>query len=202
MEKEKTMYTQTEVLNLGFSKKLISSLLPDPLLKTNPVYRSAAPLKLFNVTDVEEAMQTEAFKMHIVGAAERKARAKKAVETKRRKFQAEIDLKIKYIRVRKVDNVIARAVSAQQSWYYEKGYFESYAESADDETKERWAVNFIRHNLTEYEYNLYTMKGKVGKSEGYTKYKHAVLDKIAEYYPEFREECIRQKNHVRHEFIY
>ena len=56
----------------------------------------------------------------------------------------------------------------------------------------RIMVNYIRHNLTSYEDLLEELRGKEGKYEAYTKLKNKILEKIAEVYPELKEECNRQ----------
>ena len=46
--------------------------------------------------------------------------------------------------------------------------FEFY--DISDEVLNRWMVNFIRHNLTEYDDVLYDAKGKVGIGDEYIRY--------------------------------
>ena len=37
------MITQSTILEMGWTKSMITKLLPEPILKPNPHYRSAAP---------------------------------------------------------------------------------------------------------------------------------------------------------------
>ena len=60
--------------------------------------------------------------------------------------------------------------------------------------KERWAVNYIRHTLTDYDTTLPTLPDQYHKQ-----YKLNVLDAIADTYPQFRRECERQKRDVQRE---
>lgn len=53
-------------------------------------------------------------------------------------------------------------------------------------------VNFIRHNLCEYDDSLEELFGLVGKDEVYQRLKSETLTRIAEVYPELKEECKRQ----------
>lgn len=76
--------TQAAVIDLGFTKSMIKTLLPEPTLKTNPIYKCAAPMRLHRVADVNAAMETEAYKVMIAKADARRASALKAVDTKRR----------------------------------------------------------------------------------------------------------------------
>lgn len=62
----------------------------------------------------------------------------------------------------------------------------------NEETLNRWVVNYIRHNLVNYDYTLGENRGKVGKDEAYPVYKKAVLERIATVYPKYAAECKRQ----------
>jgi hypothetical protein len=52
---------------------------------------------------------------------------------------------------------------------------------------ERITVNYIRHNLTEYETHLKKVAGQAGRVV-----RRRVYDEIAAQYPEYAEECKRQ----------
>ena len=62
----------------------------------------------------------------------------------------------------------------------------------NEETLNRWVVNYIRHNLVNYDYTLGENREKVGKDEPYPAYKKAVLERIATVYPKYAAECKRQ----------
>ena len=186
-------YTQSDLLKMGFSKKLIEKLLSDPVLKRNPYYYSGPPMKLFLIEEVEAAQKTIQYQEHMLKFEQRRKSAIKAVETKRNKLMKEINEKIARIKVVKVNHVHSKALLEKQLW--ESG-FENYdfnASNANKETQGRWVVNYIRHNLTDYDRVLYGAKGKVGIKDAYRLYKSAVLDEIAKVYPEYTKECQRQK---------
>lgn len=83
-----------------------------------------------------------------------------------------------------------KAASAKQEWYLEHGNVDIL--SPNTETLERWMVNFIRHNLCEYDDKLVDLFGLVGKEELYHRLKTETLAKIAGVYPELDVECKRQ----------
>ena len=60
---------------------------------------------------------------------------------------------------------------------------------ADEETILRWEINFIRHNLSNYDDELEKLYGKVGKDMVYSKYRNQLMNKIFEVYPELKEKC-------------
>ena len=66
------------------------------------------------------------------------------------------------------------------------------AYTANEETINRWIVNYIRHNLVSYDNFLGSIDGKVGSVEAYPEVKIAVLEKIANTYPKYKDECERQ----------
>ena len=49
-------YTYSKLIEFGLSKKLILQKFPDPILKQNPIYKNAAPMKLYKKDDVDEYM--------------------------------------------------------------------------------------------------------------------------------------------------
>lgn len=199
--KREQKLTKTEVRSLGFSEKLIGMLLPEPELRPNPHYRSAAYMQLWRRSDVEKAMKNPVFQEWIKKREKRQAAAEKAVETKWAKLRAAMDEFIESIKIEKVDIDVLRtaAIEAQQDWYYEqyymrgKGYVKD-AYSADEDTVKRWMVNFVRHEMTTYDEQLYYMKGKVGVHDMYEEIHNLILDKIAVVYPELAQECEKQKN--------
>lgn len=67
--------------------------------------------------------------------------------------------------------------------------------SAPNNVKERWIVNYIRHNLTEYDDYINKIYGKIGKSELYYILHSYILEKIGELYPKYKDECERQINY-------
>lgn len=56
--------------------------------------------------------------------------------------------------------------------------------------KIRWAVNYIRHNLTDYDIKICELaKIKGNKRFNYSYFKALVLDRIKKVYPKYRKEC-------------
>lgn len=199
MERTDAKYTLEKIKELGFNSKLIKELLPEPELRENPYYRKAPKMKLWSQEDVEKAMSSPIFVEEQKKREKRKAASQKAVETKQRKTMQMIDEKISKISVQRLelDKVRYNAISCRQSWYDqiadERGEVNEYcAKMADEETVQRWMVNYIRHKKTYYDSTLYELKGKTGKGEAYLYYVKAVLDKIAEVYPELQQECMKQ----------
>lgn len=193
MEKQKEqLISQATVLSMGFTKSMIDKLLPSPVLKRNPHYASSAPMKLWREDDVRSVMETQEFQTMAEKAAARKAASAKAVETKRQKAELLTDELIKNIKVRRWNMAVLerKTLDDKELRNLEHGNYDM--PMPDTKTLERWMVNFIRHNLCEYNDSLEELFGLVGKDELYQRLKSETLAKIAEVYPELEAECKRQ----------
>lgn len=220
------MITQSAILEMGWTKSMITKLLPEPSLKSNPYYKSAAKMKLWKKQDVLDVIETENFKIELEKANKRKLSSKKAQETKRNNLTKRMKRIAECISVLIIpqDELEKKALEHQEARIYERisnevEYLERHCDSlesfdeyeqkieemenfrmyrpSDEETMKRWIVNYIRHNLIEYDQNLRMLKGKVGKDEAYIDFKLAVLEKIAESYPYYADECNRQISNMR-----
>lgn len=203
-EKKDTMITLSKLKSeYGLTDKLIKEFFSEPdKLVENPYYRSAAPMKLYDEKRVKRVIKTKKYMKALNEAASRKEAAAKAVKTKTDKTMEETRRKIEDIKVKVLhisdEKLREKAVKSYNDFHYDILYGDERfinfisGEYADDLTKDRWTVNYIRHELTDYDHDLYNMKGSVGKSEAYVMYKEAVLNKIADAYPKYREECDRQ----------
>ena len=96
-------------------------------------------------------------------------------------------------------NLIKRTIKAKNDWYAFNASlrnewldYEVTAGGVDEDTLNRWVVNYIRHRLVRYDDALRLMDGRVGKYEVYPEFKRAVLAKISEAYPNYAAECQRQ----------
>lgn len=124
--------------------------------------------------------------------------AMKGVRTKRLKTLNEAREAIKHIHVERIHkrNLMMIVLADQEDVYERDGKVPLDVWDAPEQIQERWAVNFIRHVLTDYNHELWKQKGHVGKQEAYILYKSAVLDHIAKVYPYLRDECERQKTRL------
>lgn len=194
-----TRITLSTVKSYGFTDTLIRELLPEPELVINPHYRSGPKMKLWDVTVVESAMKTESFLAAMEKRNNRRESAKKAVRTKTSKLQLQVDEFIKSVKISRIplERLRSAAIRDKQKWYDLNGIYDKFAEDADDSTVKRWMVNYIRHNMVEYDHEIDDMKGKTGKSSLYFELHNGVLHRISEMYPELEDECLRQ---IKREF--
>ena len=198
VQEKPILFTKSQLKEeFGFTEKMIKLLLGEPIEKTNPHYKCAAPMKLWTKEEVDVVITSDEYKELKAKADKRRASAKKAVATKTEKIVSEMSLRAEQIKVTKVsdEKLMEWTLEAKQDWYdeHQRGGEARNAYEADENTKKRWAVNYIRHNLTDYDYDMDALVNKVGKDKAYNKYKEAVLDKIAEVYPDLAYECENQK---------
>lgn len=194
------MMTQTAILELGWTKSLINKFLPEPTCKPNPHYKKAAPMKLWNERDVFAAMETENFKDAFKKATRRKNSAQKSIVAKVQNLnERALDLaRGLHITVIADDELRTRTLAAKQAWYNHQAYIRGtdYCGDVDcvnSETMERWIVNYIRHNLINYDDECRRLlSGQVGKNSAYVTFKKAILEKIAVAYPAYAAECSLQ----------
>ena len=190
---KKEMMSKSELLNRGWTKKSIDLLLPAPTTKTNPHYKNSAPMLLWDKEEVEKMENTPEFQEAKAKKLKRTDIASKAVETKTQKLLDEIS---QYkVTIQKVSNnqLLEYTLGAKEQWYFNRGNYGFTAYGADEETIQRWEVNFIRHNLTEYDIHCLKLFGKVGKYKAHNLLKNTVLDEIAKAYPHLAAECELQK---------
>lgn len=95
------MITQSRIIEeYGWTKSLISKFLPDPVLKANPHYRKAAPMRLWDEDTVKQVMTTSEFQDAMEKANKRKKSASKAVETKYSNMNHSVQLFIDSITIK------------------------------------------------------------------------------------------------------
>jgi chemotaxis protein histidine kinase CheA len=187
-------YPKSVLKERQWTAAMIKKFLGDPDVKAdNPVYLCAAAVCFYEKSRVHRLEKSKAFKAEIQRSQSRRAAAKKAVATKQAKTDKLVDDSISSIRVgvRSLDEVCKLAI---ESYNLRGGGsdFVAASWSNNDPFLERICVNFLRHEMSTYEYSLQRTLGKVGGKDAYLAIKFAVLEAIAESYPELRNECSRQ----------
>lgn len=183
----------------GFTQKLIDDFLPEPQKKTNPVFKSRSPMLVWKRDDVLAVMETPEFQEAYERTKRRRESAEKGNDKKRAKTAELFDkaiakISVKVIPAERLPRLAVESYDERQSSIHEI-YRKANEDDVDSATLSRWVVNYIRHNLTNYDYALYAGKGHVGIHQEYQRYREAVLDKIAEAYPQYADECEKQKLH-------
>lgn len=187
---DKDYYSQEELICLGLSKALINDMLPEPKRRQDPQNKKRS-LRLYQKDIVSAALRSvewinEKENISSYTAKDEKVSTKEYID----KFIRAINVK-----VINVEELINLAIAEKKKYYEQIGEPElTYITrgNTDEGTIARWSVNYIRHELTNYNKDLYDLSEKVETQEVYGKYKVAVLEEIAKAYPQFKPECERQ----------
>ncbi|MBR2588675.1 MAG: hypothetical protein IKD77_05695 [Bacilli bacterium] len=195
-QKEEYITATGLIKKRGWTKNMVGKLTGNLEVKLvdNPHYKCASPMRLLLLKDIKRIERTKKFKELKEKAERRKPSAKKAVETKIKNTLGMADTFSIVVERIDLDTLIKNTLAAKQYWYdfnsnwnYMKfDYRDAY--SAPKENVNRWMVNYIRHNLSNYDEELESLKGKIGKLQGYWYYKEKLANEMKKVYPELRKE--------------
>lgn len=214
--------TKSTVVKRGWSEKLITELLGEPDREVpNPHYASGPPMQLYDEARVVRVEGTDAFQRASANLkqhrAARTAGAAKAVATKQRKTLALVEKAVITVTVVERSELIRRAREHQRDRQAEREYrralrgdFGGYSDEPDswyddepmtaeelaaweEEFEQRITVNYIRHQLTQYDEHCRRLSALVGKEAGYRLLRSRVFAAIREAYPWLAKECKRQE---------
>jgi hypothetical protein len=192
--------TKTALLEReGWSLSLVNSLLGEPDDRKKVAgYR--IPLALFNLCRVEQAEASLEFIKAQPELARRKAAAVKAKATKIERLEETTRaMRITVLKL-PLDRVQEEAIDhyndrETEMWLAGRRSVDD-DRSADKDSNpaflKRIMVNYIRHELTEYDRTLETTIGKVGRYSVIPELMNRVFTQIADTYPELADECRRQ----------
>jgi hypothetical protein len=183
----------------GWTEALIREHLGQPDgFRANPVYRSAAQVKLYGEARVTTVQQSEAWAALLERAARRKEAASRATDTKRERLMAAIAALEVCVPVLAEEVLTRRAIDSYNNFQMVRAEYRQdwgYREASVDSDPcfiRRISVNHLRHSLTRYEAELETTFGKVGVREAYVQINRKVYQAIGSAYPALAEECDRQ----------
>lgn len=194
------MFTQTHLKERGWSPKLIKAYLGDPdQTARNPIYpRKAPPMKLWERTRVEAAEQHPAFIDYQIKRATASARSRAVAERKRQKLLSEVSAIDLCVERWPLPTLLRAALSEWEQRGADRGMYARCGADADESTKDRWAVNFVRHHLVSIGAGQRTplLRGQTGISHAETALEHKIYQAIAEVYPELASAALHQANRL------
>lgn len=139
-------------------------------------------MKLWNEKDVKNAMKKDEFIQYQKKRKKRQVAAEKKSRQKSDLFDAvQQSLDTIVIEVIPLDKLKQRVL-----WYNHS------CDEADEITIRRWMVNYVKYKMTYYDGELLEIAEKTKNYEAYTLLLRTILLKIAEAYPELKDECMRQ----------
>lgn len=183
-------YMKSQVLSRKWTEGMIKKLLGDPdKLKDNPHGRRAAPMKLFLVSRVEAAEKTQQFADALEAANKRRKAISGSIAKKRNNtIQDARNCSINVVKKSR-KQVLEAAIESYNCYNFGIKYADP---NSDRSFLDRITVNYIRHRLTEYDFELSETYGKIGVNTAKDVIRARVYEAIAEAYPHLKNECIRQ----------
>ena len=187
-------FTQAAVLNRGWTRTLIDQFLGEPdRTRVNMHYKSGPRVRLFDRERVERIEATPEFWAAAERAQPRREAAAKGVAIRAARTMAYAEGGPE-IRVPDLDEAtLIRRACDSYNWYNSDLGRDSHAAAdSDPEFLRRISVNYLRHEMTDYDARLGHVAGQVGVRDAYEVIKERVLEAIADAYPWLGSECQRQ----------
>ena len=188
---EAELVTQSRITARGWSKTMVAKLLGEPdKLAPNPMYKCAAPMKLYNLERVKKVELSEEFKAAKARAEKRRAAINPSIDKRRNELLDKVRAEKVVLPTMRKSKLLRLAINS----YNERdknGW--SVASTGDDPAfLKRIMVNYLRHERTSYDHDLWATGGEIGVWEARTLIRAKVYKAIADAYPYLVEECERQ----------
>lgn len=182
------MYTLTQIKQMGFTDSIIKTLNIIPTeIKPNP-HNKKNFMKLYSEEYIDTILKSSEF-VNLVGKnINRRLGALKSTTTKVERLMRDIDnLNITIKRIEKLELLALHQ-------YNEYNITQLRLANVKDDVRflDRLCVNYIRHELTNYDNSLDFTVGKVGKYKAFNRINEKIYTRIKEVYPQYSEECDRQ----------
>lgn len=182
-----THLNATQLAARGWTPAMIRDFLGRPdQTEYVPRFRQAAPTLLFAVPRVQAAERTATFVQRRELAVRRSAVAKAAADRRRNEM----------LRLMAADEVripdLAPHVLTDRAIRHRDPRDAIDAHKADEATLNRWKVNYLRHQLTDYDSMIEGMFGAIGRAAVEAVMRRRALEAIGKKYPDLLDECQRQ----------
>jgi len=191
----KQFITKTDLISVRkWTDRLIKKYMPVPdEIRNNPYYGQASKMKLYKISRVESIEKNEQFLIDFQKTILRRKSSLKMVETKKDNLLIQISEFPISVEIIPRYELIPLVIDNYNN-YKNKDHFKGYSTFRDfDQSKlEKLTVNYIRHELTPYDYYLKLIESKVGKKEGTRLLKEITHNCIGESYPDLTRECALQ----------
>jgi hypothetical protein len=187
------MLTKTALKERGWTESLIKSFLPDPdLEKRNPMYARAAPMKLYFLWRIEGLEGTALWQEKRESARKRSESLLRAAAIRQEHLLREVKSQTVNLPRLSRRQLVQRACEHYNRLALERDKPFWATPSSEKAFLARICVNFLRHELSNYERQLEEVYGKVGAIAARSEIRNKVYSAIATGYPDLAKECERQ----------
>lgn len=174
--KKKLCISCSELKRRGWTDGLIKKFLPTPDdTKTNPIFKCAAPMKLYKIKRVVKIEKSEQFIKEMEAISIRKNAAKKAVETKTAKTLEKANSVNFNVPTFSKDKLERNAI-----YHYEQYNDTKVYDRDNEDFINRICTNYLRHECTNYDRILDSLYGLVGRQKAYEIIKGRINQEIKE----------------------
>jgi len=195
MDKKQENITPTGLKARGWSEAMIKQFLSEPdELKPNPYYKSAAPMRLYNLKRVEKVEKSKKFIEAKAAADRRKESAAKGVATK-------VEKAVEYAKTVKIevpvvnyDTLVKHACRHYNDWHEcdrngmpNIDFIPADPKHSDPEFLHRITINYLRHECTSYDDELEKLFGKTGIHEAHQILQRRINKEISTTYPQLND---------------
>lgn len=186
----------------GWTEAGITRFLGEPdERKQHPFYKSQPPARLYLIARVEAAEATDEWQQWRAEAEVRQERGRKQAEARKAALVERVASRRIDVPVLAHDDLARLAVEHRNMVQMERAerfdnwddYMPMVHGTLPLPLLKRLAVNYLRHECTDYDSDLDRLHGRVGRQEAAAMVRRTVLDAIADAYPTLADECERQR---------
>ena len=177
----------------GWTDAMVRDLLGEPdTTRRNPVYRAASPMRLWLRARVEHVEQSDTFARRRRQAEARSKSGTAAAQRKREQLIAQVEAEPVPVPQLPLSQIRRDAIAHFNARGALRDHGDRATEDSDPDFLDRITVNYLRHELSDYEARLTGLFGQVGRAEATTVVREQVYGAIADTYPDLAMECDRQ----------
>ena len=154
-------------------------------------------MRLYETNRVEKVEAGKLFQQDLAKAAARSRVGKQVAARKADELVAQAEQMPIHVTWQSIGRLQDEAIASYNTFHRRQSLerdhdYEPATYMSDPIFLDRITVNYIRHELTEYDQHLEQVAGKTGVSLAIATIRRRIYDEIARVYPEFAEECERQ----------
>jgi hypothetical protein len=184
------MLTKTDLRARGWTASLIDTFLPAPdLEKRNPRYASAAPMKLYFLWRIENMERTAQWQERRAVAKKRSESSSRAAAKKAARLLRSLQNMTIVVPILPMNQLVQSACRHYNDMAIDREKPFRATPTSEKAFLDRICVNYLRHELTDYEEHLEDVFGKVGVNSARSEIRTRVYSAIAELYPALASEC-------------
>lgn len=185
--------SKASLVERGWTAAGIARFLDPPdETKTNPRYKCAAPMRLYNLVRVVQVESGAEFQEWSRKSKQRQASAKASTDKRARNLAVEIGSWAPGIKILTPEKLLERSIAHYNDRHALDSCDRSASLGSDPAFLRRIATNYARHVLTNYEALLDRLYGAIGVDEAKRIVRRKVYEAIALAYPQLAAECSEQ----------